>query len=109
MLLFLIVSSERKLSVSIEGECHSCCCLLEYHCELSFEKGSYINAWGIFLKLPESCYALTTDGWFSQQALEKLGGILRKILYVILTSHIMGSPLGTISHQSFATRCPPCC
>ncbi|XP_065903153.1 uncharacterized protein [Dysidea avara] len=37
-----------------------------------------LNAWGIFLKSPASCYVLTADGWLSKQALEKFGGNFEK-------------------------------
>jgi len=33
-----------------------------------------LNTWSKFLESPESCYVLTSDGWFSAKALEAMGG-----------------------------------
>jgi len=45
---------------------------------VNFHLKNILNAWGIFLKSSESCYVLTTDGWFSPGALEKMGGNFEK-------------------------------
>ncbi|XP_065894031.1 uncharacterized protein [Dysidea avara] len=35
---------------------------------------SILNVWSNFLRSPESCYVLTTNGWFSTRAMDWMGG-----------------------------------
>ncbi|XP_065900321.1 uncharacterized protein [Dysidea avara] len=41
---------------------------------VNFHLKSIFNEWAKFLASPESCYVLTTDGWFSKESMEKMGG-----------------------------------
>ena len=41
---------------------------------VNFHLKTILNAWAKFLASPESCYVLTTHGWFSKQCMEKMGG-----------------------------------
>ncbi|XP_065920527.1 uncharacterized protein [Dysidea avara] len=42
--------------------------------KVNYHMKSILNKWGDFLKSPNSCSVLNTDGWFSAKAIEKMGG-----------------------------------
>ncbi|XP_065900352.1 uncharacterized protein [Dysidea avara] len=41
---------------------------------VNFHLKKILNTWAKFLMSPSSCYVLTTDGWLSNQCIEKMGG-----------------------------------
>ena len=53
---------------TVSGHAASLSATVNYHFK------NVLNTWSRFLQSPESCYVLTTDGWFSTKAMEWMGG-----------------------------------